>query len=60
MLPTSAPLEGLVASRVVQVLAGARGNAAEAIVGGNELFFDIPYFLLTNFSFFHILISDYL
>ena len=41
MLPTSAPLEGLVASRVVQVLAPARGNAAEAIVGGNELFFFI-------------------
>ena len=48
MLPTSAPLEGLVARRVVQVLAGARGNAAEAIVRGNELFFDISYFLSTN------------
>ena len=48
MLPTSAPLEGLVARRVVQVLAGARGNAAEAIVRGNELFFDISHFLSTN------------
>ena len=48
MLPTSAPLEGLVARRVVQVLAGARGNAAEAIVRGNELFLDISYFLSTN------------
>ena len=48
MLPTSAPLEGLVARRVVQVLAGARGNAAEAIVRGNKLFFDISHFLSTN------------